>query len=906
MKDVADPPKQRRFFAVEVVQTSSMDCGPAALKCLLEGFHVPISFGRLREACQTDVDGTSIDTIEEIAKDLGLVAEQALVPVDHVTLDSARVLPAIVVVNRGAALHFVVAWRRHGGWLQVMDPAVGRRWVRLRQFRREIHLHPQIVDSSDWRDWAGSDDFLYPLRERLRLIGADSALAEELIAEAAADPGWHPLAALDAGTRLVQSLIDNDGIRTGGEAEGVLRALVRDALESRAAGRTDSLVPKPFWSVSEDQPPSGSPNGMLKVGGAVVLSISGLRSSDSGATEERRPLSLELEAALAEKAVPPLAALWKMLGEDGLLAPLALVLAGAFAVSATMIEALLFRGLFDISAQLALPSQRLFAAVGLLVFATILLAINYASGLGTLRWGRKLEARLRMALLAKLPRLNDRYFHSRPISDMADRNHNIQTVRGVPGLGLRLIQSAIELVITLAGVLILAPASWLAAGLLAVVALSFPFTTQHLLNERDLRARNHAGALSSFYLDAMLGHAPVRAHRAERSVQGQHESLLVEWYKSLRSLITLTMATDTVQAIVTTVLVATLLLTHFFTAARVTGSDLLLVYWTLKLPALGGQIARLIHQYPAQRNVLSRLLEPLSAPEDLKLTEEERATIAARETKPKSAGGIALEFHEGSVLAAGHTILRSVDLSIAPGEHVAIVGMSGAGKSSLLGVLLGWHRLATGHLLIDGERAHARDIESLRHETAWVDPAIQIWNRSLLDNLTYASDEDAALAVGDVIAAARLRGVTQKLPQGLQTLLGEGGGLLSGGEGQRVRLARALLSPKTRLALLDEPFRGMDRTQRRALLAEARQWWSKVTLLCVTHDVAETMAFDRVLVVEDGRILEDGSPSALMARGSRYRDLVDAEAAVAESMWKGDFWRRLTLADGQLKASESL
>jgi len=348
-----------------------------------------------------------------------------------------------------------------------------------------------------------------------------------------------------------------------------------------------------------------------------------------------------------------------------------------------------------------------------------------------------------------------------------------------------------------------------------------------------------------------------------------------------------------------------LLLAHFFSAGRVTGSDLLLVFWALKLPALGGQIAGLINQYPAQRNILSRLLEPLSAPDDLELSEAELAEIGTRDPTV-AARGIALEFHDGSVLAAGHTILESVDLSIAPGEHVAIVGLSGAGKSSLLGVLLGWHRLATGRLLIDGKRAQARDIEALRHETAWVDPAIQIWNRSLLDNLTYASDDDDALTVGDVIAAARLRGVAQKLPQGLQTLLGEGGGLLSGGEGQRVRLARALLSSTTRLALLDEPFRGMDRTQRRALLAEARQWWASVTLLCVTHDVAETMAFDRVLVVEDGRIVEDGAPKSLLARQSRYRELIDAEAAVAESMWQGDFWRRLTLSDGRLKASEAL
>jgi ATP-binding cassette subfamily B protein len=904
MSEVEDKPKERRFLAVEVVQTSSMDCGPAALKCLLEGYHVPISFGRLREACQTDVDGTSIDTIEEIATDLGLVADQALVPIDHVILDSARMLPAIVVVNRGAALHFVVAWRRHGRWIQVMDPAVGRRWVGLRQFRQEIHAHGQVVESSDWRDWAVTGDFLDPLRERLGLIGVGPDLIEELVAEAVSDPGWHPLAALDAGTRLVQSLIDNGGVRSGGEAQRVLRGLIGEALEGRAAGRTDSLIPKIFWSVMEEQPAGADSQATLRVAGAVVLGVSGVRSSDAEAAEERRPLSLELSAALSEKSVPPLAALWKMLREDGLLAPLALILAGAFAVSATMIEALLFRGLFDISAQLALPSQRLFAAIGLLIFATILLAIEYASGLGTLRWGRKLEARLRMALLAKLPRLNDRYFHSRPISDMADRNHNIQSVRGVPGLGLRLIQSVLELAITFAGVLILAPGSWLLASLLALIALAFPFTTQHLLNERDLRVRNHAGALNSFYLDAMLGLAPVRAHRAERSVQGQHESLLVEWYKSLRSLINLTLAADTVQAIITTAVVGAMLLTHFFSAARVTGSDLLLVYWTLKLPALGSQIARLIHQYPAQRNVLSRLLEPLSAPEDLELTEEERAAIATRK-KGQASKGIALEFHNGSVLAAGHTILQSVDLSIAPGEHVAIVGMSGAGKSSLLGVLLGWHRLATGHLLIDGKRAQGRDIEAMRHETAWVDPAIQIWNRSLLDNLTYASDDDAALAVGDVIAAARLRGVTQKLPQGLQTFLGEGGGLLSGGEGQRVRLARALLSPTTRLALLDEPFRGMDRTQRRALLAEAREWWRSVTLICVTHDVAETMAFDRVLVVEDGRIIEDGAPQSLMARESRYRDLINAEAAVGESIWKGDFWRRLSLVDGRLKASES-
>src|ERR1700726_790073 len=113
----------RRYFAPEVVQTSNPDCGPASLKCLLEGFGLYVSYGRLREACQTGVDGTSIDTIEELANRLGLEAEQIVIPVDHIAVSEARALPAMTVVRLPTGLtHFVVAWRRHGRRLQIMDP----------------------------------------------------------------------------------------------------------------------------------------------------------------------------------------------------------------------------------------------------------------------------------------------------------------------------------------------------------------------------------------------------------------------------------------------------------------------------------------------------------------------------------------------------------------------------------------------------------------------------------------------------------------------------------------------------------------------------------------------------------------------------------------------------------------
>jgi ATP-binding cassette subfamily B protein len=245
--------------------------------------------------------------------------------------------------------------------------------------------------------------------------------------------------------------------------------------------------------------------------------------------------------------------------------------------------------------------------------------------------------------------------------------------------------------------------------------------------------------------------------------------------------------------------------------------------------------------------------------------------------------------------------LEEVSLRIAPGEHVAIVGPSGAGKSSLVGLLLGWHRPACGELRVDSLPLDAARLERLRGATAWVDPAVQLWNRSLLENLRYGADDEADGRISWLVHQADLVRVLQKLPDGLQTRLGESGGLVSGGEGQRVRFGRGLLRGGTRLVILDEPFRGLDRAQRRALLERAREHWRRVTLLCITHDVGETLPFGRVLVVENGRLVEDGVPAELAKNASsRYAALVAAEAEVREKLWAGDGWRRQRLEGGQL------
>jgi ATP-binding cassette subfamily B protein len=155
--------------------------------------------------------------------------------------------------------------------------------------------------------------------------------------------------------------------------------------------------------------------------------------------------------------------------------------------------------------------------------------------------------------------------------------------------------------------------------------------------------------------------------------------------------------------------------------------------------------------------------------------------------------------------------------------------------------------------------------------------------------------------VGEVLHKADLIELLDKLPEGLQTKLGESGGLLSGGEGQRVRLGRALLRPGVRLVILDEPFRGLERDRRTALLERARQGFGKATLLCIMHDIAETLAFDRVLVIKDGRVVEDEAPGTLAAReDSHYRALLEEEASMRRDLSGRDGWRRLVLAEGVL------
>jgi ATP-binding cassette subfamily B protein len=896
--------RRRHYLVPEVVQTSATDCGPACLKCLLEGYGVTASYGRLREACQTDLDGTSIDTIEDVAVELGLPAEQVMLPADHIFLPEARALPAMVVVRQPAGItHFVILWRTLGGLVQVMDPATGRRWPTQEHLLAQLYLHQMKVPAADWREWAGGEENLAALGARLRQVGASRRQADGLIDRALGDDSWRSLGALDAATRMTRSLVESGGLREGAASRRVLEGFFE---RTRGDQPDRNAIPKGFWSVRTPDPPvepdpaasadPGEPELLLR--GAVLVRIKeadvAAAADDRSVADRAEAISPELAAALTEPASRPGRQLLGFFGKSGAFATAAILGLMGLAAAGVVFEALLFRGFFDIGRELGTANQRLSGILALLAFLLGMLLIDLPVFQGSLRLGRQLEARLRLAFLRKIPRLSDRYFHSRLSSDMAERCHAVHRLRLLPELGEGVTRAALELVLTTVGIIWLDPQGAPLAVATAAVALGLPLLAMPVLQERDLRVRNHIGGLGRFYLSGLLGLVPLRTHTAERAMRREHESLLVEWAKAHLGRERAVVVLDAILHLVLLGLIAALLFRYVGERGHGTGV-LLLVFWSLNLFTLGRMISLLLaHQYPTYRNVALRLLEPLGA------REETVAEEVPERPSEGSARGVGVEMRNVEVKAGGHTVVQEIDLTIEPGSHVAIVGPSGAGKSTLVGLLLGWHRPNRGSLHIDGEEISPELLAALRRETAWVDPEVQLWNRSLLRNLLYGEDEARAEQLGGVIDEAELVGVLEKLSDGMQTELGEGGGLVSGGEGQRVRLGRALFRRGVRLAVLDEPFRGLARSQRSRLLQRSREHWSDATLLCVTHDVGETRRFERVLVMDRGRIVEDGAPGELAGRDTRYRQMLAAEEEVWNTIWSHRGWRRFHIESGRL------
>jgi ABC-type multidrug transport system fused ATPase/permease subunit len=217
--------------------------------------------------------------------------------------------------------------------------------------------------------------------------------------------------------------------------------------------------------------------------------------------------------------------------------------------------------------------------------------------------------------------------------------------------------------------------------------------------------------------------------------------------------------------------------------------------------------------------------------------------------------------------------LNSISFEIKPGEHIALVGQSGSGKTSIASLLLRFVEPDAGKITIDGQDLSRIPVEKWREKIAWVSQSPYLFNTTLSENIRF-SRPDATEA--QIIAAAQSAGAHDfilQLPDGYQTVCGEQGLRLSGGQAQRIALARALLRDAP-LLILDEPTSQLDPDREADIMPMLHQRTKGKTVLLITHRLSTAVDADRIILLDAGEIAEQGTHDELVASDSRYARLV--------------------------------
>jgi ATP-binding cassette subfamily B protein len=218
-------------------------------------------------------------------------------------------------------------------------------------------------------------------------------------------------------------------------------------------------------------------------------------------------------------------------------------------------------------------------------------------------------------------------------------------------------------------------------------------------------------------------------------------------------------------------------------------------------------------------------------------------------------------------------VLTRMNLTIQPGQRVGLIGPSGAGKSTVLALLQRFYDVQGGRVLVDGQDIATVTQQSLREMVAVVPQDISMFHRSVLENIRYARPGATEAEVLAAASVARCRDFIEALPDGFDTMVGDRGVRLSGGQRQRLAIARALLKDAP-ILLLDEATSALDSESEQAIQAALDHLMQGRTVIAIAHRLSTLRNFDRIVVMDAGEVIDDGSPQDLAHRPGPYRDLL--------------------------------
>jgi subfamily B ATP-binding cassette protein HlyB/CyaB len=509
------------------------------------------------------------------------------------------------------------------------------------------------------------------------------------------------------------------------------------------------------------------------------------------------------------------------------------------------------------------------------IFESLLGAIRtYVFSHTTNRIDVELGARLFRHLMA----LPIAYFEARRTGDSVARVRELENIRNF------LTSSALTLVIDLFFTFVFLAVMFYYSPLLTWVVIgSFPFYialsagVTPVFRQRLDEKFNRGAENQAFLVESVNGVETLKAMAVEPQMQRRWEEQLAGYVAaSFRVLSLGNWASQGVQLISKIVTGLTL----YFGAYLVIDGNLT-VGELVAFNMLSGRVAQPILRLAQIWQDFHQARLSVKRLGDILNTVPEPSHQAGRSALPAIKGAIAIDHVTFRYRLDGPEVLKDVSLQVPAGQMVGIVGPSGSGKSTLTKLIQRLYVPESGRVLIDGVDLAVVDVSWLRRQVGVVLQENVLFNRSIRDNIALG---DPSWPIERVIAAAQLAGAHDfilELPEGYDTIVGERGASLSGGQRQRIAIARALIGDP-RVLIFDEATSALDYESERIVQDNMRKIARGRTVIVIAHRLSTVRAADRIITIERGRIVEDGSHDELIRSGGRYATLHRMQAGIHE------------------------